>query len=188
MTQDYLINWLECLTSLTERLEKYSGEARLDVITSMSELKSNKFGDQENSTLSKGINYNWGEAYFEREILMWSHQLPCWYAKTCIPERTWFAQAALFQRLRYESLGALIYHNPKIVRSTLNYYQINKQSKQWAWLKPEWFEFENVLWMRVSELVCDEQDSFYLYEIFLPGLLRYCYEENFGVLVSDKRT
>lgn len=156
-----LDSWLFCNTSLTEKLKNISGEARLEVLR-------NQEGD-----------------IYEREILMWSNEQPCWYAKTQIPKETYDAHDSLFMRLHSESLGALIYHNTLIQRISLRPYKISKQDLSFTWLKPEWYKAESVLWLRSSEFLCADKHPFYLYEIYLPGLLRYCHEQTFDVLVPD---
>lgn len=161
--KDSIQNWLHCETSLTERLQMMSGEAKLEVLQHFSDTTP-------------------------REILMWSNGDPCWYARTYIPEDTFAANPTFFLRLQNEPLSALIYHNQMIKRIDLHCRAIGLNDTEFTWLKPEWILPEtNILWMRSSEFCCESKHHFYLYEIFLPSLLRYCHEESFELLAPNPR-
>ena len=110
------------------------------------------------------------EPFWQREIIISSSQKPCWYARTIIPERIFYTHETLFARLKQESLGDIIYNNPRIQRLPIRHYPITSQCAEYDWLRPYVQDQSSPLWVRLAQLIIDEQDSFFLYEIFLSGL------------------
>lgn len=108
-----------------------------------------------------------------RQILMSAYDIPCWYARTIIPDTTWQANTGLFDRLKTESLGHLIFYGTEIRRASLTHYMISPSSIEYSWLNKSWHQGESALWVRLSEFVVNSQNSFFLVEVLLPGLLRY---------------
>ena len=159
-----LLAWLIYEQSLTQKLKAASGDARLEVLEQRWELSD--AWDQ--NTLNMDLS-----TVLHREILMWGLDTPCWYARTIIPDTTWQANRVLFDRLKKESLGQLIFNGTEIKRVSLMHYPITPSSIEYHWLNEAWHQAAPVLWVRLAEFVVNDHDSFFLVEILLPGLLRY---------------
>lgn len=152
-----LIPWLVHELSLTEKLKVTAGDAQLELINQRWDVAPD------------------GSRTLCREIVMWAFDSPCWYARTLIPFATFHANEALFERLKTESLGDLIFHGTDIKRGSLTSYAITKQSPEFAWVQ-KWCQQDDVqLWVRLSELSVSGAIShpFVLKEILLPGLRRF---------------
>lgn len=159
-----LIPWLTSVDFLTKKLHACSGHTQLTVLE------------------HRWINPSWWDRYvlnlecklvLSREIAMLAWDVPCWYARTIIPIKTYQADAKLFNQLEQTTLGHLIFNGNKINRESLTYYAIDKQSIEYHWL-PEGMDCNSeVLWVRLSKFVLASSDPFYLIEIFLPGLEKY---------------
>lgn len=158
----YLIPWISCQSSLTDQLKELTGEASIEVLKE--DWRSTNWWD--NHVLHLGQ-----QVVFHREIVMRSHQIPCWYARTIIPEVTYKAGRSIFSRLKTESLGALIFNEPDIKRIQLMHYPLSRESIEYHWLKSAWMSEERIVWLRLSTLML-EIHPFFLVEILLPGLER----------------
>lgn len=152
-----LLSWLCHQQSLTEKLKAVAGDARLEIL------------DQRWDALLDSTRV------MCREIVMWAFDSPCWYARTLIPQVTYHAHEALFERLQTESLGDLIFHGTDIKRASLVSYAIAQQSPEYAWVSKWRPQDAGWLWVRQSELRVSAaaQHPFVLKEILLPGLMRY---------------
>lgn len=159
-----LLPWLVYDKSLTKKLNSLIGDARLDVLSHVWERPET--WDQIKISLDC-------EQVMHREILMWGFDSRCWYARTILPMPTYQANTLLFDRLKNESLGELIFHSQQIERVSLIHYPISPQSMEYAWLDDRMHENASVLWTRLSEFKVNGIFPFFLVEILLPGLLRY---------------
>jgi len=124
---------------------------------------------------------NWWDKYvlkvkstnvFHREVLIMAWVNPCWYARTIIPETTYVKHKKLFLMLKNKTLGDLIFSDNGIMRSYLKYYTIDKNSIEYHWLESSVISSQKKLWVRISKFNI-QNDAFYLFEVFLPGLEKY---------------
>lgn len=159
-----LLPWLEWEQSLTNKLHVLAGDARLDV-QGQCWLASDTWDETALALYDTPVMH--------REIVMWAFDAPCWYARTIMPKITYDSNRVLFDRLRTESLGALIFGDTPMTRRSLTHYPISPQSVEYAWLRPMWHQDAPVLWVRLSEFTTNGGGSFFLVEILLPGLMRY---------------
>ena len=160
-----LLPWLIYQHSLTEKLKAKAEHARLQVLGQCWEPPN--YWDKE------VLQIECDEVVLHREILMWAGNDACWYARTIIPSVTYQADPALFNRLKTESLGELVFNQPKIKRIDLMHYPISKQSIEYYWLN-QWIECdEQKRWVRLSTFALNGEFYFFLIEIMLPGILRY---------------
>lgn len=159
-----LLPWLVYQQSLTKKLKIAAGDARMDVLSQREETSD--AWDLYKLKLKH-------TPVVHREILMWAFDSPCWYARTIIPSSTQQAHAALFDRLKAEPLGQLIFNGTAIKRASLIHYAISSQSMEYQWLNESMHQGESRLWVRLSEFTVKPHHPFFLVEILLPGLLRY---------------
>lgn len=157
-----LYPWLIHQHSLTEKLKTESGEAKLTLL-SQAWTKPNWW---ERYVL--GLN----EEVMHREIIMSSRQHPCWYARTIIPQSSYNHAPTFWESLGDQPLGNLIFNNPKIERTQILNYQIDKNCLEYHWLPTFLADEAETLDLRGSVLSLDKQASFCLVEILLPGLLK----------------
>ena len=172
----FLLPWINCDTFLTEKLKNKAGDARLQVLTHCWD-EANEW-DMKSLSIPK-------DPLIRREILMWAWDDICWYARTLIPSSTYHANPLLFDRLQNESLGNLIFHTTKIHRLHRVVYPIHKTSFEYSWLTERMRADADVLWVRRTTFGVQDSApaetmneipysfSFFLVEIFLPGLSRY---------------
>jgi chorismate--pyruvate lyase len=157
-----LLPWLSHSKKLSEKLNVESGDANLTVIyhhwTPTSWFQRYSLGIHDKKVLL-------------REIVMQSHGLYCWYARSVFPQSCFDENPAFFGRLEKEPLGNLIYQHAEIER-TLEFYPITTDNMEYYWLKKEWKGDANLLWLRRSKFSYRKSYSFYLLEIMLPGLLQ----------------
>ena len=161
-----LTPWLEHQGSITDKLKALAGEARLQLLKHTWELTD--IWDQQTLNLAPNIYV------LHREILMWAHNEPCWFARTVLPESSYQAEEALFSRLETTPLGELIHHHPNIKRTSIKPYPIVPNSMEHAYLSHTLDHPTTQLWGRCSTFTLHKQHEFYLLEIFLPALSRYC--------------
>lgn len=161
-----LLPWLSHQSSLTDKLKANSGDARLEVLSQQWALA------------------NWWDKYtlglscdkvMHRNILMYSRQTPCWYARTIIPKETYQTNHSFFDRLKHESLGVIVFKEPCVKRHLLLNYAINKQCLEYHWLLSPLSEKNAELWVRLSVFTIANTSAFYLVEILLPGLMKAGY-------------
>lgn len=166
-----LLPWLTYTKSLTQKLYDLTGNTKLEIINQQWQLPD----AWEQTVLKIPMNEATGhqELVFHREILMKSLDVPCWYARTIIPTQTYENNKTLFKRLEQESLGQLIFNGPEIQRVSLKHYPILADNTEYRWLDKSLHQQQSSLWMRLSEFIVNQQNTFFLAEIILPGLLRY---------------
>lgn len=157
-----LLPWLQYENMLTDKLQEQSGDARVQVL----QQHTKPVSVWEQSTLAIKDS-----EVMHRDVLIFSQQNPCWFARTIIPQGILMHHKTLFQRLQNESLGKVVFNNPLIKRIKLHHYWIEPDSEEYSWL-PIKSHFE-ILWLRRSHFIINDYDVFYLTEILLPDLLRY---------------
>jgi len=161
-----LAPWLTHQGSITDKLKAHAGEAHLQLLKHAWELTDS--WDQQTLNLTPKL------AVLHREILMQAHNKPCWFARTVMPKPTYQAEKALFSRLETTPLGELIHHHPDIQRTSIKPYPILPNSMEHSYLTHALEQPIKPLWGRCSTFTLHKQHEFYLLEIFLPDLLRYC--------------
>lgn len=154
---EWLLVWLQCPGSLTKQLEELSAEACLSVESQY--WHSPDWWDRYVLRCTESL-------VFHRIIRMQSHNRDCWFAKTVIPQTTWEAAPAFFNRLSQEHLGNLVFNNPLVSRVSLTWERINRDHMEYYWVTGEPEE----RWIRRSEFRFKHDFAFYLVEIMLPGL------------------
>lgn len=159
-----LLPWLTYEASLTDRLQAKAGNTRLDVLGQHWESPD---------LWDKQVLHIKDKAVLHREIVMWASDEPCWYARTIIPQTTHDAGKAIFDRLKNESLGALIFNEDRIKRASLIHYPIDAQSIEYHWLNETMHRKAKIVWVRMSTFTIDNVFPFCLIEIMLPGIMRY---------------
>lgn len=163
-----VLPWLDEQGSITDKLKALSGHTQLEVLTHIWDKPD--VWDCEALQLSPDIKV------LHREILMSSHQQYCWYARTILPLSVYQTEATLFQRLKHEALGELIHNHPHINRTHIKPYEIAPHTPEHHYLKQALKDKTptQTLWGRLSTFTIHGQFDFYLLEILLPGILRYC--------------
>ena len=160
---EFLLPWLTYTGFLTKKLKKEASDARLERI----EQRWEPADWWDRCVLKRQY-----EQVLHRNIIMWAFDNPCWYARTIIPHTTYETDTALFDRLKNESLGHLIFSSVNINRCKMIHYPINAQSIEYHWLNKELRQKESTFWLRLSEFSVHDLWPFFLVEIFLPGLKR----------------
>ncbi|WP_028389488.1 chorismate--pyruvate lyase family protein [Legionella fairfieldensis] len=157
-----LLPWLTHQTSLTDRLKKIRGDVSLKVLNQRWTFPDwwCKF------TLDLTVEMIW-----QREILMYSQETPCWYARTLVPHLTYQTNYSFFEKLDRESLGTLLFGNVNITRKFMLNYSVNNQCLEYYWFPELPGNKEDQYWTRFSGFVLNGL-PFYLIEILLPGLVR----------------
>ncbi|CDZ79173.1 4-hydroxybenzoate synthetase (chorismate lyase) [Legionella massiliensis] len=163
LSPEILKPWLHHSSSLTDKLRTQSGDAELQVLKQSWSQPSwwDKF------TLGLAL-----VPVVHRDILMFSHKTACWFARTIIPEYTYRANRLFFDRLSQESLGVIVFNEPSIERTILLNYAINPHCLEYQWLPKSLGELDETLWLRLSVFTIEKTSTFYLVEIFLPGLMK----------------
>jgi len=159
----YLLPWLTYTDFLTEKLRSLTGNAVLQVLANRWEPPSDWDKNRLGVTSTEILN---------REICMKSHDEVCWFARTVLPIETFNSAPDLFNRLKKEPLGNLIFHGSDITRSSHTYYPIDNHAAEYHWLDNSIPQEVTCLWVRSSEFKVHGRFSFYLIEILLPGLER----------------
>ena len=160
-----LLPWLTCRTYLTEKLFAKSGDTSLHVLQQIWETAN----DWDRATLSLS-----DEIVLHRDIIVSAWNAPCWFARTILPNTTYQAHLPLFERLNHEPLGNLIFHSEAIQRLSLDYKLIEPQALEYTWIPSTLNLSQQALWLRSSTFQVENSDLFYLIEILLPNLERYC--------------
>ncbi|MFZ4077731.1 MAG: chorismate--pyruvate lyase family protein [Legionellaceae bacterium] len=156
--------WLHHKHSMTDKLKTFSNEVTLNVLTHTFE-RANLWDQTKLHLKAK-------DKVLHREILMLAGTIPCWYARTVIPQTTYDAKGSPFSRLQSEALGDIIWSNPSIARATMQHFEITPRSLEYTWLTPFMHEHSPSLWARLSTFAYLEQHRFFLLEILLPGLMK----------------
>ncbi len=162
-----LLPWLTCTTYLTKKLHATSGNTALQVLQEQW-LEVATPWDQQVLQLAP-------ERVLHRDILMLAEARPCWFARTILPAATYQSEDGLFSRLRDEPLGNLIFQGSAIQRLELRHYPIVMTDPEYAWIPEGQHQQRTPLWVRLATFqVLSSQALFYLLEILLPELERYC--------------
>ncbi|MDF1677558.1 MAG: chorismate lyase [Legionellaceae bacterium] len=162
------MTWLTRQGSITDKLKAVAKETRLEVLTHLWEMTD----DWDQTALSLPENTE----VLHREIMMWDDNAPCWYARTILPYRAYHAEKKLFDCLKHQALGELIHPHPDITRHDIKLYAMHSHMQEYNYLMQHLKEATPAycLWGRVSTFTIHKQFDFYLLEIMLPGILRYC--------------
>jgi chorismate-pyruvate lyase len=155
------LEWLNYQSSLTDKLRKANGDAQL-------ELMSQKWIHTD--LWSKSLLNIHDVSVFQREIVMKSHDIPYWYARSIIPQSCYELDPAFFDRLKNESIKHLIFDNKNVQRINSINYPVDQQCVEFYWVK-KYIDFvDQILWVRIAEFSFQSKQSFYLIEIMLPEL------------------
>ena len=164
-----LLPWLCHETSLTEKLKECTGEASLHVLGHVSLIP----GHWERNVL--GIQ---DQMEFVREIVMYSGETRCWYARTIVAQSIYEANRDFFSRVEQNGLSVVLFHEKCANRLSLDCYSISKKDIDFSWvtslLSPLYTsqELDQLsLWVRRSSYSIAPKSHFYLVEIFLPDFL-----------------
>lgn len=162
-----LLPWLTCTTYLTKKLHAKSGNTMLQVLQEQW-LEVATSWDQQVLQLAP-------ERVLHRDIVVLAQAQPCWFARTILPAATYQSDDALFARLQHEPLGNLIFQGSAIQRLELRHYPIVTTDPEYAWIPEGYHQQRSPLWARLATFkVMSSQALFYLLEILLPNLERYC--------------
>lgn len=110
------------------------------------------------------------ELVFQREIIMRSHDVDYWYARTVIPQKCYDLSPVFFKRLEHESIRNLIFETQEVHRVSMTCYPIDKQCLEFYWVKKHINTIKGILWVRLAEYSFQHCESFYLMEILFPEL------------------
>lgn len=160
--------WLTHQGSITDKLKQHVNPCTLEVL--------NHTWEKTHAWDAETLKLPFNQAVLHRDILMWAAAAPCWYARTILPQAVFDAEASLFKRLETTPLGELIHTHPDIERTHITPSLMTPDMPEYTYLSEALKDNTPVtpLWGRVSQFTIRRQLHFYLLEIFLPGLLRYC--------------
>lgn len=153
--------WLQSTSRLTDLLKEKSGDANVIVL-------SESF--KESGWWEKYVFSCPSELSFYREVVIKSHHHPCWFARTIIPASSFNRHKDIFSRFQKESLGDIIFSEPRIERVSLMAAPLDASFIEYHWLSSDLTENLPSTWMRRSVFAIDGRVAFYLVEIFLNGL------------------
>lgn len=156
-----LKQWLDCDSPITDRLSELTGDAHLELLS------------------QQWVNASWWDCYaldikdsqvFQREILMKSHDIPYWYARTMIPNSCYALDPDFFKRLNKESIRHLIFNQKQVRKVSKLVYPIDTRCIEFYWLKKYISDKDGILWVRIHEFEIHKKASFYLIELLFPEL------------------
>lgn len=153
--------WLNHQDPLTDKLKKITGDAQLGFI-SQQWVHSGWWNKQVLNISDKKV--------LQREIIMKSHNIAYWYARSIIPQKCYDLDPTFFDRLNNESLKSLIFGEDRVVRLNRICYPIDQQCLEFHWVKNILNFVEGILWVRLAEFSFHKKESFYLAEVFLPDI------------------
>lgn len=156
-----LKKWLNYQTSLTERLQEIKGEAQLELISQ--QWVNADWWDQNVLQIQE-------DCVFKRDIIMKSHGVSYWFARSIIPKKCYELEPSFFDRLKNESIKNLIFGNNKVQRINGINYVIDHHCMEFYWVKKNINTVEGILWVRLTEFSFQQRESFYIAEIMLPEL------------------
>ena len=164
-----LIPWLGYEDSLTEKLKQTTGDASIQVLG---------YGLQRLHGWERRVLGIQEPLEFIREIVMYSRETRCWYARTIAPESTYQVHHDFFARLEKNALHVMLFQEKRAVRQSMQCYGISKKELEFAWVKPfvvpqdaTHSESHLTLWVRRCSFLIGGKAPFYLVEIFLPQFL-----------------
>ncbi|MCW8385763.1 chorismate lyase [Fluoribacter dumoffii] len=155
-----LTEWLNHPNSLTDKLYQIKGDARIQLLS-----QSWTYTDWWDRYLLQIPD----ERVFQREIIMKSHGIPYWYARSIIPKKCYELDPVFFGRLQNESIKNLIFDREKVSRLQCINYPVDQRCLEYYWVKKN-LDVTGVLWLRLAEFSFQHKESFYLVEIMLPEL------------------
>ncbi len=155
------LEWITYQEPLTDKLHKIKGEATLKLL-SQEWKKTDEW--------SHNLLEIHDEFVFQREIMMKSHGVVYWYARSIIPQGCYDLDPSFFDRLKQESIKYLIFNNEQVARINFTTYAVDSHSLELSWVKKYIKTIEGILWVRISEFSFQKAASFYLIEIMLPEL------------------
>ncbi len=158
-------SWLTHKGSITDKLKQHTKNINLKRLSHCFEAPDT--WDIHHLKLSPNE-----KTVLHREILMTANALPCWYARTILPESSYTAEKTLFEQLTHTPLGELIHPHPDIHRTQITPYLIEANTTEYDYLSVH-IKITEPLWGRLSTFTIRHQFEFYLLEIFLPHLLRF---------------
>ncbi|MDR3442360.1 MAG: chorismate lyase [Legionella sp.] len=155
------LEWVNYQLPLTDKLRTAKGEAQLELISQ----------EWINTDLwCKNLLDIQTESVYQREIIMKSHDVAYWYARSIIPQSCYDLDPAFFDRLKNESIKNLIFGNERVSKINSINYPIDNQCVEFYWVKKYIDSVQGTLWLRVAEFSFQQTESFYLVEIMLPEL------------------
>lgn len=157
-----LLPWLTHPGSLTAKLKDARGDAHVQVIKQDWRLANCWDG----SVL--GIHRH---PVLQRDILMRSNGIPCWFARSVIPQSTFTSNTGVFKRLDNEALGDIVFNHAQIERTSLTHYAICSHCIEYYWPASGLVSNATSLWLRLSTFSIRRHFPFFLAELFLPTML-----------------
>lgn len=158
---EQLSEWLNYQDSLTDKLQQIKDDAHVELISQC------------------WMNTDWWDKHFlqiqdnlifQREIIMKSHNITYWYARSIIPKKCYDLDPAFFGRLENESIKNLIFNEDRVYRVQSINYPIDQHCLEYHWVKRNLGSVGGVLWVRLAEFLFQQKEPFYLAEIMLPEL------------------
>lgn len=156
-----LTEWLNYSDSLTDKLKQLKGDAQVQLISQCWMSTDWWCSNFLQITDSK---------VYKREIIMKSHNITYWYARSIIPQKCYNLDPAFFGRLEKESIKNLIFKESRVQRVHRFSYPVDEQCLEFYWAKRNLHHVEGELWVRLTEYSFQEKEYFYLVEIMLPEL------------------
>ncbi len=158
---EQLTEWLNSHASLTDKLQQIKGDAQVELLSQ--HWTSTGWWDRALLQIQDTL-------VFQREIMMKSHGVAYWYARSIIPKKCYDLDPAFFGRLKNESIKNLIFNEEKVHRIQWISYPVDQQCLEYYWVKRNLSTVDGVLWVRLAEFSFQQKESFYLIEIMLPEL------------------
>lgn len=155
-----LQSWLNCDSAITPQLKAMTGDARLDIL--------NQIWLPSDWWMQQLLGLERGTVTFGRDIVMWSQDTACWFARTLIPQACYELQPEFFNQLRTKSMATLLYNESRVQKTNRLIYPIDRHCLEYYWL-PDHLRPKQSLWMRVTQYQFLERGYLYLNELFLPG-------------------
>jgi len=116
------------------------------------------------------LNINCRERVLIRNVFLIGQQAPVVFAHSVIPNEILFGRWRGLKYLGAKPLGASLFSNPKVQRTTLNYKKIGKNHPLYQELKKYFPETTSSLWARRSVFKF-QRANIMVTEVFLPNIL-----------------
>lgn len=158
---EQLSEWLNSHASLTDKLQQIKGDAQVELLSQC--WTNTGWWDRALLQIQDTL-------VFQREIMMKSHGIAYWYARSIIPKKCYDLDPTFFGRLKNESIKNLIFNEEKVHRIQWISYPVDQQCLEYYWVKRNLNSVDGVLWVRLAEFSFQQKESFYLIEIMLPEL------------------
>ncbi|QLZ69247.1 chorismate lyase [Legionella sp. PC1000] len=160
-SSEQLSKWLNYQDSLTDKLQQIKGDAQVELISQY--WRNTDWWDNNFLQIQDKL-------VFQREIIMKSHNVAYWYARSIIPKKCYDLDPTFFGRLENESIKNLIFKEDRVHRVQSINYPIDQQCLEFYWVKRNLDSIDDVLWVRLAEFLFQQKEAFYLAEIMLPEL------------------